>query len=102
MTEPRRQFEGEWADGSGKAVLDVGSLPTPSGIRVSIAAEGGWPGLHDAELLLPPDVAAGLADALLTIAAREVPAVVQAFGAGFGVPVQDPSLRGWVFPPGKP
>jgi len=26
MTERRTQFEGEWADGSGNAVLDVGPL----------------------------------------------------------------------------
>jgi len=98
MTEPKTQFEGEWADGSGKAVLNVGPLPTASGLRVSISAEGGWPGLHDAEMRLTPSEAVELADALLTIAAPGAPDVVQAFGAGFGAPppVQDPSVRGWV------
>jgi hypothetical protein len=67
----RTQFEGEWADGRGKAVLDVGSLPTVSGLRVSISAEGGWPGLHDAELRFTPREAVELADALLMIAAAE-------------------------------
>ena len=71
MTEPKTQFEGEWADGSGKAVLNVGPLPTASGLRVSISAEGGWPGLHDAEMRLTPREAVRVAHALLSIAAAE-------------------------------
>jgi hypothetical protein len=97
MTEPKRVFEGEWADGS-QAVLDVGPLPTQRGLRVSIGARGGWPGLQDAEMRLTPPEAVELADALLTFAAPGAPDVVQAFGAGFGAPppIQDPSIRGWV------
>jgi hypothetical protein len=70
MTEPKRVFEGEWADGS-QAVIDVGPLPTQSGLRVSIGARGGWPGLQDAEMLFTPREAVKLAHALLTIAAPE-------------------------------
>jgi hypothetical protein len=96
MTEPRTTFEGEWADSSGKAVIDIGPFQTASGLRVSICAEGGWPGLHDAEMHLTPREAVELADALLTFAAPGAPDVVQAFGAGFGAPppVQDPNVRG--------
>ena len=84
MTEPRTQFESEWADGSGKAVIDVGPLPTISGLRVSISAEGGWPGLQDAEMRLTPGEAVRLADALFTIAAPEVPTVRETALTGRG------------------
>jgi hypothetical protein len=93
MTEPRTQFEGEWADGSGKAVLDVGPLPTISGLRVSIAAEGGWPGLRDAELRLTPREAVELADTLLKIAAAEA-GTAGPIGAGFEAD-RDPGMTGW-------
>ena len=94
MTEPRTQFEGEWADGSGRAVLDVGPLPTVGGLRVSIAAEGGWPGLHDAELRLTPREAVELADALLMIAAAESDGAATPIGAGFEAD-RDPGTTGW-------
>jgi hypothetical protein len=97
MTGPRTQFEGVWADGS-KAVLDVGPLPTISGLRVSIAAEGGWPGLQDAEMRLTPGVAAELADALFQIAAPEVPAIGE-IRTGFPGSTGGPEFRGWLFDP---
>jgi hypothetical protein len=98
MTEPRTQFEGEWADGSGKAVIDVGPLPAISGLRVSISAEGGWPGLHDAEMRLTPGEAVRLADALFTIAAPEVP-TVREIGTRFPGSAGGPEFRGWLFDP---
>ncbi len=70
MTDPRKQFEGEWADGS-QAVLDVGPLPTQSGLRVSVGARGAWPGLQDVEMLFTPREAVELADTLLMLAAAE-------------------------------
>lgn len=93
MTEPRTQFEGEWADGSGKAVIDVGPLPTRTGTQVSIAAEGGWPGLKDAEVRFAPREAVELADALLTFAADEAGTAwpVRAEMGGGG----DASVTGW-------
>jgi len=92
MTEPRTQFEGEWADGS-RAVLDVGPLPTASGLRVSISAEGGWPGLNDAEMRLSPREAVELADTLLAIAADEA-GTAGPIGAKFEAE-RDPSATGW-------
>jgi hypothetical protein len=95
MTERRTQFEGEWADGSGKAVLDVGPLPTTGGLRVSVAAEGGWPGLHDAEMRLTPGEAVRVAHALLSIAAADAGTASQ-----IGVNWTDPGLApmtGWLF-----
>jgi hypothetical protein len=93
MTEPKRQFEGEWADGS-QAIIDVGPLPTQGGLRVSISARGGWPGLHDAEMRLTPREAVGLADALLMIAAAESGGAARPIGAGFEA---DPTTEqtGW-------
>lgn len=93
MTEPRTQFEGEWADGSGKAVLDVGPLQTASGLKVSISAEGGWPGLNDAEMRLTPRETVELADTLLMIAAAEA-GTAGPIGAGWEA---DPSTgqTGW-------
>jgi hypothetical protein len=93
MTEPRTQFEGEWADGSGKAVLDVGPLQTASGLRVSISAEGGWPGLKDAEMRLTPREAVELADTLLMIAAAEA-GTAWPVGAKFEAG-HDPGATGW-------
>ena len=93
MTEPRTQFEGEWADGSGKAVIDVGPFQTASGLRVSICAEGGWPGLHDAEMHLTPREAVELADTLLMIAAAEA-GTAGPIGAGWEAD-RDPSVTGW-------
>jgi hypothetical protein len=82
MTEPKRVFEGEWADGN-QAVIDVGPLPTQGGLRVSIGARGGWPGLQDAEMLFTPREAVELADALLMIAAAESGGAARPIGAGF-------------------
>jgi hypothetical protein len=92
MTEPKRVFEGEWADGS-QAVIDVGPLPTQSGLRVSIGARGGWPGLQDAEMRLTPREAVELADALLMIAADDA-GTAGPIGAGFEA---DPATEqtGW-------
>jgi hypothetical protein len=92
MTEPKRVFEGEWADGS-QAVIDVGPLPTQSGLRVSIGARGGWPGLQDAEMRLTPREAVELADALLMIAADDA-GTAGPIGAGFDA---DPATEqtGW-------
>jgi hypothetical protein len=93
MTERRTQFEGEWADGSGKAVLDVGPLQTAGGLTVSISAEGGWPGLHDAEMRLTPREAVELADSLLMIAAEQA-GTARPIGAGFAA-APEPSVTGW-------
>ena len=92
MTEPRRVFDGEWADGS-QAVIDVGPLPTQSGLRVSIGARGGWPGLQDAEMRLTSREAVELADALLMIAADDA-GTAGPIGAGFEA---DPATEqtGW-------
>jgi hypothetical protein len=93
MTEPRTQFEGEWADGS-QAVIDVGPLQTQSGLRVSISARGGWPGLNDAEMLFTPREAVELADRVLMIAAAESGGAARPIGAGFEA---DPATEqtGW-------
>jgi hypothetical protein len=92
MTDPRNQFEGEWADGS-HAVLDVGPLPTQSGLRVSIGARGGWPGLQDAEMLFAPREAVELADTLLMLAAAEA-GTAHPIGAGFEA-APEPGATGW-------
>jgi hypothetical protein len=92
MTEPKRVFEGEWADGS-QAVIDIGPLQTQSGLRVSIGARGGWPGLQDAEMRFTPREAVELADALLMIAAEQA-GTAWPVAAGFeGAP--EPGLTGW-------
>ena len=97
MTEPRTHFEGEWADGSGKAVIDVGPLPTINGLRVSISAEGGWPGLRDAEMRLTPREAVKLAHRLLTIAAAEAGTARQfVTGAAFGGVQSGPDRTIWL------
>jgi hypothetical protein len=94
MTEPRTQFEGEWADGS-RAVLDVGPLPTASGLRVSIGAEGGWPGLNDAEIRLTPREAVELADTLLMIAAAEA-GTAGPIGAGWEADRSSDQTGWWI------
>jgi hypothetical protein len=93
MTEPRTRFEGEWADGS-QAVIYIGQLPTQSGLRVSISARGGWPGLHDAEMLFTPGEAVELADALLMIAAAESDGAAKPMGAKFEAD-RDPRATCW-------
>jgi hypothetical protein len=60
---------------------------------VSIAAEGGWPGLRDAELRLTPREAVELADTLLKIAAAEA-GTAGPIGAGFEAD-RDPGMTGW-------
>jgi hypothetical protein len=92
MTEPKRVFEGQWADGT-QAVIDVGPLPTQSGLIVSIGARGGWPGLQDAEILFTPREAVELADTLLMIAAEQA-GTARPIGAGFEA---DPATEqtGW-------
>jgi len=92
MTEPKRVFEGEWADGS-QAVTDVGTLPTQSGLRVSISARGGWPGLDDAEMRLTPREAVELADTLLMLAAEQA-GTARPVGAGFEI-ASEPGVTGW-------
>ena len=93
MTDPRKQFEGEWADGS-RAVLDVGPLPTQSGLRISLGARGAWPGLQDVEMLFTPREAVELADTLLMLAAPESAGAARPIGAGFEA---DPTTEqtGW-------
>lgn len=97
MTELKRVFEGQWADGT-QAVIDVGPLPTQSGLRVSIGARGGWPGLQDAEMRLTPREAVELADALLMIAAADA-GTAGPIGAGFEADPATEQTGWWILRP---